>query len=212
MLFPRIKTFLMAAAAAIYSLSALVLVYFLVAFALCIIRVPDSHAAFLYVTVFEGSMALAVSAMIVAFSESVIQRIIVWFAYSHQGRNELETAMTLFFTRAAQEIDADISNNSAVHTLKMDMGTKLKEMLESQMHNQSALYARVNAIQTRINELTVANAASSASNMNQPVSVRANACVDEISPVVAVTTVKMECGGDASPQMVSSACSAASTE
>ena len=75
------------------------------------------------------------------------------------------------------------------------------------------MYARVNAIQTRINELTVANAAaSSASNMNQPVSVGANACVEEISPVVAVTTVKMERGGDASPQMVSSACSAASTE
>ena len=212
MSFPRLKQTLLMAAAA-WSTIILALVYFLLAVVLCIVRVPDTHAAVLYVSVLEGAMALGVSAMIVSFSEEAINRITVMLAFWRQGRSELEAAMTLYFTRATQEIDLSICT-----------GTQLKLMMDSQLQYQSSMHACVNAVQAKLNEFVhnnqqlihgqVAANTPSTCNINQPLPPVAvvSAHENEISTSAAASTMaKMQCG-DISPETGSSVCSAASTD
>jgi hypothetical protein len=213
--FTTFKEFLMAVAA-LYSIITLALVYFLLAVVLCIIRVPETHAAVLFVSVFEGAMALAVSAMIVAFAESAIGQIISMICFFHHRRTEVEKAMTLYFTKAAQEIDYNISSHQAEHDLKMEMGANLKLALASMMQRRDddrvrgdSLLARlgellscdqVNDIQNNINELVATGSFSCDANQ-----MKSNA--NETSPVA--VEAKMPCDNAST---ISSECSAASTE
>ena len=175
----------MAASASVMSMFFLALASVFVVLVVCVSTIPETSAAVFYVMAINHIMNLALSAMLVALTESGVYSLVAMYALRVTNKGNVETAAHAYFTAAKKELEDDAPGHRRLQEAQLEVCDAISKLLKA-----------LSSVHSRVDSQTSTTPPSEPSSCGQ-----------------AVPLMKMaeELGGDASHAAPSSSCTAADT-